>query len=673
MNQLRSTILQLFQQSERTNLIFLSVLVGLCSGVGVWLFTSAIEFLHEITHHLNSIHPLWGVVVLLVVGLLVGWIMQRFIGEERHHGVAGIMEAVALAGGRMRYYRMPYKALAAVLSIGGGASVGPEDPSVQIGANIGSFFGQKLRFSEEQLRLLVGAGAASAISAAFNAPIAGVFFALEVILGEFTSGAFGVVVLSAVVSSVFVKAVDVHGPELGIRDYALGGLIEVPFYVVLGLIAAPVAVIFMRMVYWQHDFWHHVQLARPYKTALVGTTVGIVAIFYPEIMGTGRETMNAVLNSGGAEEFGLSLLIGLVIAKIVMTSISLGGGFVGGIFAPSLFVGATLGGAYGYIITKLLPRANLGDPAAFAIAGMAAVMAGVVRAPITAVLLIFEVTDDYQLILPIMLTTVICLLIAERFEPYGIYSLSLRRKGLEIHHGRDVDVMQSVHVAEAMVKPAPAIGPEATLTQLRDRFREAHTKAVCVVDSAGLLMGIATMSDLQRAYEASSGQPLTLTVQDIMTPNTITITPNEPVWNAIRRMGTRGIGSLPVVDTHHERKVVGLVRRHDIMRVYNIAIARKWEAQYHETQIRLNALIGEKVLEVKVNSRSPIVGQRIQDVKWPQECIIASIRRDRRIILPHGYTKLVAGDALIVVIDPKCEQELYQLVSVTPKIPQQPI
>lgn len=673
MNQLRSILLRLVQHSERTNLIILSVLVGLCSGIGVWLFTNAIEALHEVSQHIHEINPLLTVVVLVSVGLLVGWIMQTFIGEERHHGVAGIMEAVALGGGRMRYYRMPYKALAAILSIGGGASVGPEDPSVQIGANIGSFFGQKLRFSEEQMRLLVGAGAASAISAAFNAPIAGVFFALEIILGEFTSGAFGVVVLSSVVSSVFVKAVDVHGPELGIRDYALGGVAEVPFYVVLGLVAAPVAVIFMRMVYWQHDFWHHVHLPRPYKTALAGMIVGVVAIFYPEVMGTGRETMNAVLNSGGAEDFGLSLLLGLVIAKMVMTSISLGSGFVGGIFAPSLFVGAALGGAYGYVVEQLLPNANTGNPAAFAIAGMAAVMAGVVRAPITAILLIFEVTDDYQLILPIMLTTVICLIIAERFEPYGIYSLSLRRKGLDIHHGRDVDVMQSVFVSEAMVKPAPTIRCDATLTQLRDRFREAHTKAVCVVDEQGVLVGIATMSDLQRAYEASNGQPLTQTVENIMTSNLMTITPDEPVWNAIRRMGTRGIGSLPVVDVHNEQKVVGLVRRHDIMRVYNIAIARKWEAQYHETQIRLNTLIGEKVLEVKLNSRSPIVGQRVQDVKWPQECIIASIRRDRRIILPHGYTKLVAGDALIVVIDPKCEREFYQLVSTETKVPQQPI
>ncbi|MCB9437774.1 MAG: chloride channel protein [Anaerolineales bacterium] len=673
MNQLRTTILRLVQHSERTNLIILSILVGLCSGIGVWLFSTAIEVLQDLHANIHDINPLYSVAILVGTGLLVGWIMQSFIGEERHHGVAGIMEAVALGGGRMRYYRMPYKIFASILSIGGGASVGPEDPSVQIGANIGSFFGQKLHFSEEQMRLLVGAGSASAISAVFNAPIAGVFFALEIVLGEFTSGAFGVVVLSSVVSSVFVKAVEIHGPELGIRDYALGGVAEVPFYVLLGLIAAPIAVIFMRMVYWQHDFWHHVHLPRPYKTALAGVIVGVVAIFYPEIMGTGRETMTEVLNSGGAEEFGLTLLLGLVVAKMVMTSISLGSGFVGGIFAPSLFVGATFGGAYGYVIEQLLPNANTGNPAAFAIAGMAAVMAGVVRAPITAILLIFEVTDDYQLILPIMLTTVICLIIAERFEPYGIYSLSLRRKGLDIHHGRDVDVMQSVFVSEAMVKPAPTIRCDATLTQLRDRFREAHTKAVCVVNEQGILIGIATMSDLQRAYEASNGQPLTQTVKEIMTTNLITITPDEPVWNAIRRMGTRGIGSLPVVDVHDEQKVVGLVRRHDIMRVYNIAIARKWEAQYHETQIRLNTLIGEKVIEVKLNSRSPIVGQRVQDVTWPQECIIASIRRDRRIILPHGYTKLVAGDALIVVIDPKCEHELYQLVSTETKVPQQPI
>lgn len=654
--------------SERTSLLFLAVAVGLCSGIGIWLFTHTIEFLHEhveaeIVQGLNGFQRAAAIIMTLgITGLVVGWIKQTFVGHERHHGVAGIIEAVALAGGRLRYTRMPFKAVASALSIGMGASVGPEDPSVQIGANIGSFFGQILRFSEDRVRLLVAAGSASAISAAFNAPIAGVFFALEVILGEFTTSSFGVVVLSSVVASVFMKAVDVHGPELGIHEYNLGGPAEIPFYILLGIIAAPISVAFMRLGYWQQDLWHRLQVPQPIRTALAGMAVGVIAIFFPEIMGTGRATMNTILNAGGTADFGIALLLALVVFKILATNISQGGGFIGGIFAPSLFVGVTLGGAFGSIIEKLFPDLNLGHPEAYAIAGMGAVMAGVVRAPITAVILIFELTDDYQLILPIMLTTVICVAIAERFEQDGVYSLSLRRKGVHIRHGRDIDVMQSVTVQEAMISPAPSIAPEANLTQLRDTFRREQSKALCVVED-GRLLGLVAMSDLQRAYESANASALQ--VQDIMTKTMITITPDEPAWTAIQRMGVRDIGSIPVVSENDTEQVIGLLRRHDIMRVYNIAIARKWEAQYQEHQIRLNTLTNERVIEVQLKPKSVLVGQEIQAIKWPRECVVASIRRGRKIILPHGNTKLASGDILIVVIEPDYETQLRSMLEET--------
>lgn len=370
--------------------------------------------------------------------------MHRFVGEERQHGVAGVIEAVALGGGRLRYRRIPHKALASALSLGAGASVGPEDPSVQIGANLGSFFGQYLHLSEERVQLLVAAGAASAIAAAFRAPIAGVFFALEVILnGEFAADAFGIVVLSAVTSSVFTQAIAGTEPEIGILTYTLGGPLEIPFYVLLGLLLGPIAALFIRLVYWQHDWWHHhIRLARPIRTALAGILVGVVAIFLPEIMGTGRETMAEVL-SGTDNDFTLKMLLLIGSAKLLMTTVSLAGGFQGGIFAPTLFVGTMLGGAFGQVANAIGPTSATGDPQAYAIAGMAAMMAGVVRAPITAILLVFELTNDYRLILPIMLTTVICVWVAERFEPSGVYILGLLRKGIRLQHGRDVDCKYS--------------------------------------------------------------------------------------------------------------------------------------------------------------------------------------------------------------------------------------
>ena len=653
------------QLSENAILLGLAVLVGLSSGVGIWVFRAAIELSEELiredlVHHAGK----WGIIPALgLVGLVVGLLMQTFVGQERHHGVAGIIESVALAGGRLRYKRAPFKSVAAALSIGGGASVGPEDPSVQIGANIGSFFGQYLHLTEERIRLLVAAGAASAIAAAFNAPIAGVFFALEVILGNFATGSVGVVVLSAVMASVFTHAVEHSGPELGIRAYELGGPAQIPFYILLGITAAPFAVAFIRAVYWQHDLWHRWHIPGPLKTALAGVMVGLVGVFLPEILGAGREPMNEVLNSGGGD-FTIWLLVALIFAKISMTSISMAGGFQGGIFAPSLFVGAMLGGAYGRITEKAFPQLDIGDPAAYAIAGMAAMMAGVVRAPITAILLIFELTNNYELILPIMLATVVTVFLTDRFESDGIYSKALRRVGLHIQHGRDVDVMQSVLVREVMQTPPPSIQPAANLKDLRDAFRAHHSKALCVIDGPKLY-GIVSLADLQAAYEnADDAENLRdLHVADICTRDVVTITPNEPVYVAIQRMGRHDFGHVPVVAPDDDTQVVGMLRRNDVMRSYNLAISRKWESQYTQQQIRLHNLVDEEVLLLDVPKNAQIIGQDVRSIKWPPETIIVSIRRGNKVFVPHGDTVIQEGDRLTAVVEPDHEAALRAIVS----------
>jgi len=678
------------QPSENTLLLGLAVSVGLTSGIGVWLFRQTFEtlegFINEtlIPDFMQDVFGVFSIVVILALaGLIVGWMMQRFVGHERHHGVAGIMEAVALAGGRLRYRLVPVKTLASILSLGAGASVGPEDPSVQIGANLGSFFGQRLHMSEERMRLLVAAGSASAIAAAFNAPIAGVFFALEVVLGEFTTSAFGVVVLASVIASVFTQALESAAPELGTLTYTLGSPTQIIFYVFLGLVLAPISVLFIRVVYWQHDLWeNHINLPRPLETALIGVIVGLVSIFLPEIRGTGREVMNAIVSTGtlenahhlgashetlynfltdgnGAGTFILFFLL-LGAAKVILTSFSLAGGFVGGVFAPTLFVGIMFGHAYGRIVNLLVSQDVSGDPRAYAIAGMAAMMAGVVRAPITAILLVFELTNDYRLILPIMLTTVISVYLVERIGTPGIYMLGLARHGIHLQQGRDVDVMQGVTVGEAMTTPAPTIHKSATLTALRDALRKHHTRTMCVVDDDGLLYGIVTLSDLQSTYERANGATDSLTVGDICTRDVITAHPEDAVWQAIRLMGARDVGRLPVVKDG-TREIIGILARHDIMDAYNMAIARKLADQHRAEQIRLNTLTGAHVLEMHVRDRSPIKGKMLRDISWPAESIVASVQRNNKLIVPHGDTVLQSGDTVTIVAAPEVEAQLATL------------
>lgn len=655
-----------FFLSENTSLLILAVAVGFTTGVGVWLFDLGIEFFHVVFYEWFSVEilnrwlgPLAVIVSLALAGFIVGWMMQRFVGEERHHGLAGIIEAVALAGGHLRYRIMPIKSIAAALSLGAGASAGPEAPSVVIGANIGSFFGQRLRLSEERMRLLVAAGSASAIAAAFRAPIAGVFFSMEVILnGEFTAGSFSVVVLAAVIGSVFLQAVTEATPVFGRLNFTLGNPGEIILYAALGLVMAPIAVAFIHAIHWQHDLWYKIKLSRPVKAAFAGALVGVVAVFFPQIMGTGRDVMADVLNSRA--NFGIGLLIVLGLLKLLMTAVSLGGGFVGGIFAPSLFIGTMIGGAFGLLSTSLFPEELVGSVQAYAIAGMAAMMAGVVRAPITGILLVFEITNDYRLILPIMFTTVICVYVTERLVPAGIDALTLMRAGLRLEQGRDVDVMQGITVSEAMLAPAPTIGEGASLAELRDRLRQWRTRSLCVVDEHGLLSGVVTLTDLQRAYDQNGNNPQI--VGEICTRKVITAAPQDVLWTAIRTMGANDIASLPV-SKPGTREIIGLLRRESIVRAYSIAVARKREHQQRAEQIRLNALTGACVTEFHIASGASLAGKLIREVQWPAESTVASIRRHGKLLVPHGSTKLEVGDVVTVVAASECSVDLARLFS----------
>lgn len=651
--------------SENTILLSLAVSVGLATGGAVYLFRQAIDFFT--VHYREALQEgafgflgPWAIIPIVAFGgLVVGLLVDRFIGPERHHGVTGIMESVTYSGGRLPYQKIPAKAFLAALSLGVGASTGPEDPSVQIGANLGSFFGQRLRLSDDRVRLLVAAGAASGIASAFRAPIAGVFFALEILLGDFSTNAFSVVVLASVIASVFTQAIEVGGPELGIRTYALGGVQNVPLYVILGFLIAPLAALFMRLFYWQEDTWHHIRLARPLKTALAGAIVGLIAVFLPQILGTGRETMNAVLNQNGAA-FSIGLLLALTLAKMIASTTSLGGGFLGGTFAPSLFIGAAFGGAFGRLVNILLGGVGgAADPAAFAMAGMAAMMTGVMRAPITAVLLLFELTNDYNLILPIMLAVAVCLLVVERISADGIYQHGLARKGIRISRGRDIDLMQIVTVGEAMGEPH-TIPHSATIGDLTSVFEATKTHGLAVVDNDGRLFGIVTVQDLGRARE--SGKPDSTTVGEICTTEVVTVTPSTSIANALQLIGERDLGRLPVVDEADGAQVVGILRRRDIMRAYDMAVQRKQSDQHQVHQVRLGALTGAMVLEFRIESGAPADGKRIRDLAWPPGCVVASIGRFGRIVPPNGDTLLQAHDRLVMVVSAGKQEALEQLL-----------
>jgi CIC family chloride channel protein len=375
--------------------------------------------------------------------------------------------------------------------------------------------------------------------------------------------------------------------------------------------------------------------------------------------------MSRVLS--GESQFTLLALFVIGVAKWALTPVSVAGGFPGGNFAPVLFVGTMLGGAFGDLIQSTFFQTISSNAQSFAIAGMAAMLAGVMRAPITAIMLVFEITNDYRLILPIMLASVVCVLISERLMPegMGLYTFGLMRLGIRLQQGRDIDVMQGIMVREAMTTPAPTIPESATLDTLRDAFRQHQTRSLCVVDLRGELVGIVTLSDLQRAYDQISQQKGSsiLTVGDICTRDVVTASPDDVLWTAIRLMGARDIGRLPVIKPN-TRELLGILRRHNIVTAYALAITRKQRTQQHQEIIRLKALTGAHVFEMHLEPGSPVVGKRISEVKWPLESIVASIQRRNKLIVPHGNTVLQAGDILTIVADERAEEELVAALGI---------
>ncbi|HTP06719.1 MAG TPA: chloride channel protein [Anaerolineae bacterium] len=649
------------QPSEAVVMFVLAAVVGVTTGAGVWLFKTMIEIANRFFFGLigGALSPIGGWTVLLLPvfgGLIVGVLMYRFVGEERHHGVAGIMEAVALAGGRLRYKRIPIKTVAASISIGAGASVGPEDPSVQIGANLGSFFGQVLRQSDDRTRTLVAAGAAGAIAAAFNAPIAGIFFALELIVGELSGGLFGSIALAAVISAVFTQAVSGAEPAFHVPVYEFNSPLELPLYLILGVLAGIISAVYIRAIYKAHDMFYELPAPRWIKPAIAGVLVGVVGIFLPQIFGVGYSTIEQILNG---QIISLGLLIALLIAKLILTPVSIGGGFPGGVFAPSLFLGATLGAAFGSIVQLAIPGYPI-VPAAFAMVGMAAVLAGAVHAPLTAIILLFEMTNDYRIILPLMFAVVVSLIVSQRLQHDSVYELGLARKGVRLQRGRDVEVLDTISVSEVMQAEADTLLESDPLSAAAEVFAQSRHHGLPVVDARGELYGILTVQDIERVQ--LNGVDV-LTIGQACTREVLTAFPDETIGAALRRMSTRDIGRLPVVARDNRRRLLGVLRRTDLVRAYDLALTRRTTMRHTAQQVRLGSFTGTQVIELTIAPTATCANQSVKAVAWPRDCVLASVRRGRQTLIPHGDTILRPDDVLVAVVEGDAREEVQRLCS----------
>jgi CIC family chloride channel protein len=636
-----------------------AIIVGLGAGFGSLIFRWLIQGFSTLAFDggarlFGFLGEYYIVLIPAIGGLFVGPIVYRFAREAKGHGVPEVMEAVALKGGRIRPVVVVIKALASSICIGSGGSAGREGPIVQIGSALGSSIGQLLRVSSDRTRMLLACGAAGGIAATFNAPVAGVLFALEVILGEFAVGHFSTVVVASVTASVVSQIFLGSQPAFSTPRYSLESAWELLFYVALGILSALVGVLFIRTLYWVEDRFDSWNIPEYIKPAIGGLAVGAIGLLAPSVFGVGYETIEAVLRNEGGP---LTVVALLLVAKIAATSLTLGSGGSGGVFAPSLFMGAMLGGFFGGIVHISFPQITA-PPGAYALVGMSAVFAAAARAPITAIIILFEMTGDYRIILPLMLSTVIAITLASHLESESIYTKKLSRRGIILHGGRVVDVMQSMRVEEVMTRQTKAIPLSMKRSDLIRHLQQTRRHAVPVLDEQGKLYGVVSISDLDRSREKAGQEELK--AADIATRSLATVFPDEVMWSALEIMGSRDLSSLPVVDRRDPKKLLGVIRRRNIIRAYNASVLQRQDIQNRVLQARLASRSGTKFLELTVRDDSVAAGARLADLELPQSCIVVSIVRSERVLIPRGQTALQTGDTVILFVETELEGTLRQ-------------
>lgn len=635
------------------------LLIGSAVAVGVGTAVGAIAFiwlLRQINHLTQLSKVTFGdvpgmLLAMVMAGLAVGLIVGKWAQEAKGHGVPEVMEAVAVRGGRIRARVAAVKVIASSITLGAGGSAGREGPIVQVGSALGSTLGQLLHFSDERIRTLVACGGAAGIAATFNAPIAGSIFALEVILGRFTVRYFGAVVISAVSASIVSRTVLGNQPAFSVPAYPLHHLGELPIYTVLGLLAAVVAVTFIRVLYWAEGVVDEWRVPLAAKTALGMALTGLVALLLPgrEVLGPGLEQIGEAI--AGDFQFALGTMLALLVIKLIATTLTLGTGNSGGVFAPSLFMGAVLGGLVGTIANMIWPEVAV-SPGAYAIVGMAAVFSGAARAPITAVLIVFEMSGDYKLILPLMLATVLSTLAAEVMFADSIYTLKLKLKGIPLESGRVEDILHSVAVADVMSRQVETISADSHVSQLISLLAKTHNHGVPVVTAEGELWGVVTITDVDRAAEKLNKEDLS--VADIGTPRSrlIIAYPDESIGQALERMSPRGLGHLPVIERGNPNHMIGFIRRGDIIRAYDMALVQRAELQHRTKQVVLRNIDGTEFIDVVLEAGDAAVGKSVQQIApdLPSDCVLISIRRQGRILIPHGNTVLQAQDQITAFI-----------------------
>lgn len=562
----------------KTALFLTAAGVGLLTGFGNVAYQKLLELARSAFDsggfHLGVRNRGPGLLLLPLVpasgALLVALLDRVFPGLARGYGFPRFLEAVNLRGAVLRVRATLVHAASSILTIGSGGSAGKEIPIAEIGGAFGSWAGQRLRAGQERRRTLVACGAAAAIGGTFNAPIAGAFFAEEIVLlRSFGLASFTPVVISSGIGTLVARSLEGNRPAFYVPHYILRRPAELVLYAVLGLVIALVAVLFTRSFHGLADAFSRWRVPDVAKPVLGAAATGIIAIALPQVLGNGYESVEQVLTG----QITGVVLLALAAGKIFTTGLTLGSGGAGGLFAPCLFIGAALGGAYGTLANAYFPDLT-SAPGMYALVGMGGFLAAATHAPMTAIFLIFEMTNEYSAILPIMFAAVIGYTVSRHLLGDSIDGVELARRGIHLQEGREVSVLQSIPVGDIMNPRVEVIPENMPLGGLLRFIPGSRHVTFPVVDRDGKLSGILSLQDFREmTYE--EGLDKLVVAKELATKDVVTVCPDESLRDALAKIGARNIEHLPVVSRQDPRQILGMVSRRDIVAAYNKALVER--------------------------------------------------------------------------------------------------
>ena len=651
MNGLRSLRHRLWAllRDEATTLVVLTVLIGVFGGLMGWAF-------HSLSHLIllvvfgretpNLVAGLSGVdwwlrlLVPAAGGLLAGLVRQAYL--RRRGGFGEILEAVVAGSGVLRLRRAVPNAVSSLLTYGTGGSVGREGAIVQLSAAMGSWLGRKAKVERSRLKMLCGCGVAAGISAAYRTPIAGALFALEVIYRRFAFDELGPIVVASVAATFTAYTLVGRSPLYLVADYSADSFAPFVPCLLIGLLSGPLAMVFQRTLGLSDKAWRRLPGPLPIKTTLGGLLVGGLCVAMPEVAGNGYEPITRVLSAPPV----LGALVFLMIGKIVATAVTVGSGGVGGVFTPTLLIGATFGGAVGTISVKYFP--GLGDPHLYALVGMACLLAATTRAPIMAILMVFETTQQYELILPLMLGAIVASGSARLFGRESIYTAEIRRRGVALPEQQEADVLARLTARDIVRDDAPLIPHTLPLDTILSIFRDTRELYLYVGDGEGRFLGVIDLHDL-KDFLGTTGYGTSVLAADLMQP----VPPVEAstvLLDVERRLRVLEVGRIPVIDSVADGRFLGIVTRKDLLAAVERAILLSEKGPIPEQDAegrrgRLKSVLAtEEVVRAGRAERAALLGGSLVAVRRTDG--------DGTVqLFDGGADELRPGDVLFVVPD----------------------